>query len=69
MMFTVGQRVMTPQGAGTVQYQRLRQPDCKDAEAVSVFLDTVPGRRRRFYAGTVFVAEAVTPLEPEKTNG
>lgn len=49
-----GDRVTTPQGPGTVAYQRMAPPDYSAAEAVSVVLDSQRGRAG--YAGTIFAA-------------
>ncbi len=62
MTFTQGERVLTPQGPGTVVYQRMKGPDYREAEAVSVWLDHIPGKQRRYYNGTIFVAEVVALL-------
>ena len=55
--YTHGQRVTTPQGPGTVAYQRLAAPDYREAEAVSVVLDAK--RQQPGYVGTIFPAAAV----------
>ncbi len=58
MTFQRGQRVNTPLGPGSVAYQRMRPPEYREAEAVSVVLDD--RANRPFYVGTVFRAEEVT---------
>ena len=63
MSFTQGQRVNTPSGSGTVNYQRMAPPTYSQAESVSVFLDNrEPDRLQGKYGGTVFPAEKVTPI-------
>lgn len=64
MRFTQGQRVRTPNGLGSVAYERLAAPAYTEAEAVSVVLDSE--RTRAGYVGTIFKAEAIEPLTREQ---
>lgn len=61
---TTGQRVRTPQGTGRVAYQRFGPPSYTQAEAVSVILDAK--RRCVGYSGTIFSADAITPIGEEE---
>ena len=52
-----GQRVKTPLGYGTVCYVRMRPPEYREIEAVSVLLEA---RRNMIgYSGTIIKAELV----------
>lgn len=57
MLFEKGQEVKTPLGYGIVAFQRMKAPEYREAEAVSVVLNdrvTIKG-----YQGTMFAAESV----------
>lgn len=60
MQFEKNQRVSTPEGNGSVVYQRLIAPDYRNAIAVSVRLDKRVSDIS--YHGTIFPADKVTPL-------
>ncbi len=60
-VFTIGQRVTTPYGPGTVAYWRMAPPDFAVVEAVSVRLDSRAGKPG--YTGTVIPALDVTALD------
>jgi hypothetical protein len=62
MKFKQGDRVITKLGAGRIVYQRMAPPDYREAEAVSVLLDSKQNNPK--YAGTIFAAAEVT-LESE----
>lgn len=62
MNFYQGERVKTPNGIGTVVYQRMKAPDYSSAEAVSVKLDNVI---RYDYVGTIFKAEDIQSIDNE----
>jgi hypothetical protein len=66
--------VSTPQGLGTVNYQRMAPPSYSQAEAVSVLLDE--RRVRGFargelidpdYEGTIFPAATISTIFPAAT--
>jgi hypothetical protein len=65
--YTQGERVRTPLGLGTVAYQRLAAPDYREAEAVSVVLDSE--RARAGYVGTILPAADVEPLPAPAADG
>jgi hypothetical protein len=65
--FTQGERVRTPLGLGTVVYQRLAAPEYREAEAVSVVLDSE--RARIDYRGTILPAGDVEPLPAPAAGG
>jgi hypothetical protein len=52
-----GDRVQTPNGPGSVAYQRMEPPDYSAVAAVSVVLDSE--RTRAGYTGTIFPASAI----------
>ncbi len=66
-----GERVRTPQGAGTVAYARMTPPTFNEVEVYSVKLDSEAERRGLFclvgsvpsYQGTIFAAADVAKLE------
>jgi hypothetical protein len=64
MTFTTGQRVNTPLGPGSVNYQRMDSATgYRDAAVVSVQLDDRPGDSHKgLYGGTIFRAADVTPI-------
>ena len=59
MTFREGERVDTPQGPGTVVFQRMAPPEYVEAAAVSVRLDS--RRRDLTYTGTIYLAGLVIP--------
>ena len=59
MTFCKGERVDTPQGPGTVVYQRMLSPEYVEAAAVNVRLDS--RHRDITYTGTIYLAGLVTP--------
>ena len=61
-MFCKGERVRTPQGAGTVVYARMAPPAFSDVEVYSVRLDH-EARQRPKYQGTIFSATDVAKQE------
>lgn len=61
--YTKGQRVMTPQGSGSVVYVRNMGPEFRDAEAVSVCLDLKAEQWGLAYRGTVFDPKDVNPID------
>jgi hypothetical protein len=61
MMFCRGDRVKTPEGCGTVAFQRLAPPDYTEAVAVSVCLDNK--MHDPAYSGTIFSAYQVKILD------
>lgn len=63
MSFTRGERVMTPNGPGRVNYVRMAPPDFSKVEAVSVVLDRHLDRPS--YAGTIYPAGNVWSIEGE----
>jgi len=64
MTFDKGQRVNTPNGLGTINYQRMVPPDYSEAMIVSVFLDSRQlDRDLGKYSGTIFPADVVTPIQ------
>jgi len=58
-----GARVRTPLGAGRVAYVRLRPPDFREVDAVSVVLDS--RRHDLSYAGTIFAADGIRKDDQE----
>ena len=52
-----GDRVQTPNGPGSVAYQRMAAPDYAEVAAVSVVLDSE--QTRAGYTGTVFPASVI----------
>lgn len=61
-----GQKVMTPQGVGTVNYVRMAPPDFTVPEAVSVFLEKHDSRIN--YSGTIFKFDDVSPVIGEAVS-
>lgn len=61
-IFCQGDRVRTPQGAGTVAYARMAPPTFNDVEVYSVKLDR-EAERRPTYQGTIFAAADVAKQE------
>jgi hypothetical protein len=65
MEFNKGDRVMTPGGAGSVVYKRMRGPTFSEVDVYSVFLDTKKEECLKppfpSYTGTIYKAEMVTP--------
>lgn len=61
-MFCAGDRVRTPQGAGTVAYARMAPPTFSEVEVYSVKLD-YEAERRPTYQGTIFAAADVAKQE------
>jgi len=64
MTFHKGQRVTTPKGEGSVNYQRMAAPSYSQAEAVSVILDASEGIAQGAsfsYEGHIFKAEDGKP--------
>mgnify|MGYP005611392031 FL=1 len=61
-MLCRGERVRTPQGAGTVAYARMAPPTFSEVEVYSVKLDR-EAERRPTYQGTIFVAADVAKQE------
>lgn len=57
-----GDRVRTPQGAGTVAYARMAPPTFSEVEVYSVKLDR-EAERRPNYNGTIFAAAEVAKQE------
>lgn len=61
--FYKGQRVITPLGEGSVNYQRMAPSNYDEAEAVSVLLDSKMEEMNKppfpNYSGTIFPAEKV----------
>lgn len=65
MGYTKGQRVMTPKGEGSVNYQRMAAPTYSEVAAVSVILDNAAGLAKGAmfsYEGHIFKAEDVKPI-------
>ena len=60
-MFDQGNRVMTPGGAGTVVYRRMKAPDYYEVAAYSVRLDRLSGVVG--YCGNIYLAHEVKALE------
>ena len=63
-MIKRGDRVLTPEGRGTVAYVRLAPPHYSTVEAASIFLDR--RRLRPGYGGTMFL---ITDLRLEAKDG
>ena len=57
MIFEKGQEVKTPLGYGRVAFQRMKPPDYREAEAVSVVLNDRVNIKG--YQGTMFAADSV----------
>jgi len=61
-----GNRVMTPEGLGTVVYRRMAPPDFKEPASYCVRLDALMSgpEYRLSYTGTIYPASLVRPVRP-----
>lgn len=66
MSFEERDRVMTPEGAGSIVYRRMAPPNYNEVEAYSVCLDSKKEASEKppfaSYTGTVYPAEKVSPI-------
>jgi hypothetical protein len=63
-MFDKDDRVMTPQGPGTVKYRRMAPPEYSKPASYSVLLDPENRPKVLGYSGTIFAAEKIDELNP-----